>query len=145
MLLLWSRFQFPLHAPCSLDWFKVKYGFVKQRRILLVVHWFGLIECAFHMQIKTVQVSNISQAITDKDIKEFCSFSGDIQYVEMQRYTFFTYIGHSYSTFAILKISVLYFCRETENTQLAYVTFKESQGADTAVLLSVCSLLIQDC
>ncbi|XP_018501952.2 binding partner of ACD11 1, partial [Pyrus x bretschneideri] len=60
--------------------------------------------------VKSVKVSNISQAISDKDIKEFLSFSGDIQHVEMQR--------------------------ETENTQLAYVTFKEAQGADTAVLLS---------
>jgi hypothetical protein len=28
---------------------------------------------------------------------------------------------------------------ESERSQLAYVTFKDSQGADTAVLLSVCS------
>ncbi|KAL6295282.1 hypothetical protein ACE6H2_003424 [Prunus campanulata] len=60
--------------------------------------------------IRTVKVSNVSQAVSDRDIKEFFSFSGDIQYVEMQR--------------------------ETENTQLAYVTFKDSQGAETAVLLS---------
>ncbi|KAL5663236.1 hypothetical protein ACJX0J_023344, partial [Zea mays] len=40
----------------------------------------------------------------------FFSFSGDIEYVEMQS--------------------------ESEWSQLAYVTFKDSQGADTAVLLS---------
>lgn len=28
--------------------------------------------------------------------------------------------------------------RETDKTWLAYVTFKDSQGADTAALLSVC-------
>ncbi|XP_059655311.1 binding partner of ACD11 1 [Cornus florida] len=60
--------------------------------------------------IRTVKVSNISLAALESDIKEFFSFSGDIQYVEMQR--------------------------ETEDTQLAYVTFKDSQGADTAMLLS---------
>ncbi|XP_057507714.1 binding partner of ACD11 1-like isoform X1 [Actinidia eriantha] len=60
--------------------------------------------------IRTVQVSNISLAASEKDIKEFFSFSGDIQYVEMQR--------------------------ETETSQLAYVTFKDPQGADTAVLLT---------
>lgn len=60
--------------------------------------------------IRTVKVSNISLAVTERDIKEFFSFSGDIQYVEMQR--------------------------EAEKTQLAYVTFKNSQGADTAVLLT---------
>ncbi|KAL7254168.1 hypothetical protein ACSBR1_008548 [Camellia fascicularis] len=65
--------------------------------------------------VRTVKVSNISLATSEKDIKEFFSFSGDIQYVEMQR--------------------------ETETSQLAYVTFKESQGADTAMLLTVCQLI----
>ncbi|CAL5356852.1 unnamed protein product [Camellia sinensis] len=61
--------------------------------------------------VRTVKVSNISLATSEKDIKEFFSFSGDIQYVEMQR--------------------------ETETSQLAYVTFKESQGADTTMLLTL--------
>ncbi|GLU17394.1 hypothetical protein SLE2022_337610 [Rubroshorea leprosula] len=60
--------------------------------------------------VRTVKVSNISLSVSERDIKEFFSFSGDIQYVEMQR--------------------------ETENTQLAFVTFKDSQGADTASLLT---------
>ncbi|EOY01343.1 RNA-binding family protein isoform 3, partial [Theobroma cacao] len=60
--------------------------------------------------IRTVKVSNISLAASQRDIKEFFSFSGDIQYVEMRR--------------------------ETENAQVAYVTFKDSQGADTAMLLT---------
>ncbi|CAL5376858.1 unnamed protein product [Camellia sinensis] len=36
-------------------------------------------------EVGTVKVSNISLATSEKDIKEFFSFSGDIQYVEMQR------------------------------------------------------------
>ncbi|XP_059447199.1 binding partner of ACD11 1 isoform X2 [Corylus avellana] len=60
--------------------------------------------------IRTVKISNISLAASERDIREFFSFSGDIQYIEMQR--------------------------ETDTTQLSYVTFKDSQGADTAVLLS---------
>ncbi|KAI8010914.1 Serine/threonine-protein kinase EDR1 [Camellia lanceoleosa] len=36
--------------------------------------------------VRTVKVSNISLATSEKDIEEFFSFSGDIQYVEMQRY-----------------------------------------------------------
>ncbi|CAL5430502.1 unnamed protein product [Camellia sinensis] len=60
--------------------------------------------------IRTVKVSNISLAASEKDIREFFSFSGDIRYVEIQR--------------------------ETETSQLAYVTFKDSQGADTAILLA---------
>lgn len=62
--------------------------------------------------IRTVKVSNISPSASERDIKEFFCFSGDIQYVEMRR--------------------------ETGNAQVAYVTFKESQGADTAMLLTVC-------
>lgn len=61
-------------------------------------------------QIRTIKVSNISLSATAKEIQEFFSFSGNIQYVEMQR--------------------------ETETTQLAYVTFEESKGTDTAMLLT---------
>ncbi|CAM8942142.1 unnamed protein product [Rhodiola kirilowii] len=58
----------------------------------------------------TVKVRNISLAVSEKDITEFFCFSGEIVYVEMQR--------------------------ESETTQLAYVTYKDAQGAETAVLLS---------
>eukprot|EP00268_Persea_americana_P056927 TRINITY_DN6777_c0_g1_i1.p1 TRINITY_DN6777_c0_g1~~TRINITY_DN6777_c0_g1_i1.p1 ORF type:complete len:311 (+),score=84.26 TRINITY_DN6777_c0_g1_i1:208-1140(+) len=67
--------------------------------------------------IRTVKVSNISLAATDQDIKEFFSFSGEIQCVEMQS--------------------------ESERSQLAYVTFKDSKGADTAMLLSGATII--DC
>ncbi|CAI8605418.1 unnamed protein product [Vicia faba] len=60
--------------------------------------------------IRTVKVSNISLITSKQDIEEFFSFSGDIQYIEMQR--------------------------ESDRTQVAYVTFKDSQGAETAVLLT---------
>ncbi|XP_004245956.1 binding partner of ACD11 1 isoform X1 [Solanum lycopersicum] len=62
------------------------------------------------MSVKTVKVSNVSLGASERDIKEFFSFSGDIEYVEMQS--------------------------DTERSQIAYVTFNDSQGADTAVLLS---------
>ncbi|GMJ09626.1 BPA1-Like 2 [Hibiscus trionum] len=65
--------------------------------------------------MKTVKVSNISPAASERDIEEFFSFSGDVQYVEMRR--------------------------ETENAQVAYVTFKESQGADTAMLLTGATII----
>ncbi|KAF5206871.1 binding partner of ACD11 1-like [Thalictrum thalictroides] len=64
----------------------------------------------FDLKIRTVKVSNISLAATDLDIKEFFSFSGNIQHIELQS--------------------------ESEKSQFAYVTFKNSQGADTALLLS---------
>ncbi|CAM8888276.1 unnamed protein product [Rhodiola kirilowii] len=60
--------------------------------------------------LKTVKVSNVSLGASEQDIKEFFSFSGDIVYVEM----------HS----------------DTERSQIAYVTFKDVQGAETAILLS---------
>ncbi|XP_014505445.1 binding partner of ACD11 1 isoform X2 [Vigna radiata var. radiata] len=62
------------------------------------------------MSIKTIKVSNVSLGATVQDIQEFFSFSGDIEYVEMQSYD--------------------------ERTQIAFVTFKDPQGAETAVLLS---------
>lgn len=34
----------------------------------------------------------------------------------------------------------LFLCSENERSQIAYVTFKDAQGAETAVLLSVSSL-----
>ncbi|QHO04714.1 binding partner of ACD11 1 isoform X1 [Arachis ipaensis] len=60
--------------------------------------------------VRTVKVSNISLTTSTMDIGEFFSFSGEIQYIEMQR--------------------------ENDHTQVAYVTFKETQGAETAVLLT---------
>ncbi|KAA0051959.1 beta-galactosidase-like [Cucumis melo var. makuwa] len=60
--------------------------------------------------MRTVKVSNISKLTSERDIKEFFSFSSEILYVEMQR--------------------------ESENTQLVYVTYKDSQGADTVILLT---------
>ncbi|KAI4328041.1 hypothetical protein L6164_020437 [Bauhinia variegata] len=62
------------------------------------------------MLIKTVKVSNVSLGATERDLKEFFSFSGDIEYVEMQSHD--------------------------EWSQIAFVTFKDSQGPETAVLLS---------
>lgn len=62
------------------------------------------------MSIRTVKVSNVSLGASERDLKEFFSFSGDIEYVEMRS--------------------------DTERSQIAYVTFKDSQGAETAVLLS---------
>lgn len=40
---------------------------------------------SFFSQIKTVKVSNVSLGATEQDIKEFFSFSGDIEYVELRR------------------------------------------------------------
>ncbi|KAK3013007.1 hypothetical protein RJ639_008739 [Escallonia herrerae] len=69
------------------------------------------------MTVRTVKVSNVSLGASEQDIKEFFSFSGDIEYVEMQS--------------------------ENERSQNAYVTFKDSQGAETAVLLSGATIVDQ--
>ncbi|XP_024310335.1 binding partner of ACD11 1 [Brachypodium distachyon] len=63
---------------------------------------------------RTIKVTNISGSATADNIKEFFSFSGDIEYVEMRR--------------------------ESETSQVAYVTFEEFHGADTALLLSGASI-----
>ncbi|KAK8933484.1 hypothetical protein KSP39_PZI015494 [Platanthera zijinensis] len=69
------------------------------------------------MSIRTAKVSNISLSASQQDIREFFSFSGDLIYVEMQS--------------------------ESEGSQVAYVTFKDTQGADTAVLLSGATIVDQ--
>ncbi|KAJ8448415.1 hypothetical protein Cgig2_022043 [Carnegiea gigantea] len=61
-------------------------------------------------RIKTVKVSNVSLKASEQELKEFFSFSGEVVYVEMKS--------------------------EHEEANTAYVTFKDSQGADTAVLLT---------
>ncbi|PAN39858.1 hypothetical protein PAHAL_7G274900 [Panicum hallii] len=58
----------------------------------------------------TVKVSNVSLKAAQRDIKEFFSFSGDIVHVEMQS--------------------------GDELSQVAYITFKDNQGAETAMLLT---------
>ncbi|CAI0432076.1 unnamed protein product [Linum tenue] len=63
------------------------------------------------LDVKTVQINNLPSNATERNIRDFFSFSGEIIiHVELRR--------------------------ESEATQVAYVTFKESQGADTALLLS---------
>lgn len=37
------------------------------------------------LQIRTVKVSNLSLSASERDVKEFFSFSGDIEHVELRR------------------------------------------------------------
>ncbi|GLT57792.1 hypothetical protein SLA2020_307410 [Shorea laevis] len=69
------------------------------------------------MAIRTVKVSNVSLGASERDIKEFFSFSGEIEHVEMNS--------------------------DNERSQIAYVTFKDPQGAETAVLLSGATIVDQ--
>ncbi|KAL9242673.1 hypothetical protein vseg_016653 [Gypsophila vaccaria] len=62
------------------------------------------------MSVKTVKVSNVSRKASERELKEFFSFSGDIEYMETKS--------------------------EADETLTAYVTFKDPQGAETAVLLT---------
>ncbi|KAF3514448.1 hypothetical protein F2Q69_00000704 [Brassica cretica] len=67
-------------------------------------------ETAVLLSIRSVKVGNLSSGATEHDIKEFFSFSGEVESIDIQ--------GNEHS---------------------AYVTFKDPQGAETAVLLSVTS------
>lgn len=69
------------------------------------------------MSVRTVKVINVSLSASEQDIKEFFSFSGDIEYIHMQS--------------------------ENERAQNAFVTFKDPQGAETAVLLSGATIVDQ--
>ncbi|VVB14811.1 unnamed protein product [Arabis nemorensis] len=64
--------------------------------------------------MRSVKVSNLSSGATEHDIKEFFSFSGEVESIDIQ--------GNEHS---------------------AYVTFKDPQGAETAVLLSGASIADQ--
>ncbi|PWZ26004.1 Binding partner of ACD11 1 [Zea mays] len=66
------------------------------------------------LQVRTIKVTNVPLSATAENMKEFFSFSGEIEYVEMRR--------------------------DSETSQVAYVTFKEFHGADTALLLSGSSM-----
>ncbi|CAA0813109.1 RNA-binding (RRM/RBD/RNP motifs) family protein [Striga hermonthica] len=66
---------------------------------------------------RTVKVSNVSLGASEQDIQEFFSFSGIIEYVEMKS--------------------------ESERSQTAFVTFKDPQGAETAVLLTGATIVDQ--
>ncbi|WZZ30813.1 hypothetical protein YC2023_014214 [Brassica napus] len=63
-------------------------------------------------RVRSVKVGNLSSGAKEHDIKEFFSFSGEVESIDIQ-----------------------------SNEHSAYVTFKDPQGAETAVLLSVGSLL----
>ncbi|PWA91629.1 binding partner of acd11 1 [Artemisia annua] len=69
------------------------------------------------MSVRTVKVTNVSLSASEQDIREFFSFSGEIEYIDIQR--------------------------ENERAQNAFVTFKDSQGAETAVLLSGATIVDQ--
>ncbi|KAF8097905.1 hypothetical protein N665_0279s0035 [Sinapis alba] len=66
------------------------------------------------MAVRSVKVVNLSSGATEHDIKEFFSFSGEVESIDIQ--------GNKHS---------------------AYVTFKDPQGAETAVLLSGASIANQ--
>lgn len=55
-------------------------------------------------QVKTVKISNISLSASQRDIQEFFCFSGDIDYVEMQRSFFYPlFVPHVYVYLGIRK------------------------------------------
>jgi hypothetical protein len=85
--------------------------------------------------LSTVKVSNVSLKAAQRDIKEFFSFSGDIVHVEMQRLV--PYMWCLFFTLCYDMINYLVLCSFDELSQVAYITFKDKQGAETAMLLTV--------
>ncbi|CAA2968055.1 binding partner of ACD11 1-like [Olea europaea subsp. europaea] len=69
------------------------------------------------MSVKTVKVSNLSLGASEQDIKEFFSYSGEIEFIEIKS--------------------------ENERSQTAFVTFKDPEGAEMAILLSGSSIVDQ--
>ncbi|XP_022148664.1 binding partner of ACD11 1-like isoform X2 [Momordica charantia] len=67
--------------------------------------------------VRTVRVANVSLSATEKDLRDFFSFSGEIEFVEMRK--------------------------DSERSQVAFVTFKDSKGAETSILLSGATIVDQ--
>ncbi|KAL8129477.1 hypothetical protein V2J09_018632, partial [Rumex salicifolius] len=67
------------------------------------------------MQTKTIQVSNLSDLATEREIHEFFSFSGEIDHIEIRR--------------------------ESGEAKTAFVTFKETKALEIALLLSGATLV----
>lgn len=93
-----------------------------------------------------MKVSNISLQASERDIKEFFSFSGSIEYVEMRGFVALNsmyIIFHDRLCFFFIYLTIPFeIGSESERSQVAYVTFKDSQGAETAALLSVSPLIV---
>ncbi|KAK6289331.1 hypothetical protein POUND7_000872 [Theobroma cacao] len=101
LLSLWKKVAFPLNFVKEKG---KNFFFSGEERFDLFCHKRNF------MAVRSVKVSNVSLGASEQDMKEFFSFSGEIEHVEMQS--------------------------GNERSQIAYVTFKDSQGAETAVLLS---------
>lgn len=69
------------------------------------------------MATRTVRVTNVSLSATEKDLRDFFSFSGEIEFVEMRK--------------------------DNERSQVAFVTFKDPKGAETSILLSGATIVDQ--
>ncbi|KAI9093578.1 hypothetical protein K1719_027027 [Acacia pycnantha] len=69
------------------------------------------------MQTRTVQVKNVSDLATEREIHEFFSFSGEIEHIEIQS--------------------------ESGKLKTAYVTFKDPKALEIALLLSGATIVDQ--
>nr|GLL24428.1 binding partner of ACD11 1 isoform X2 [Ipomoea trifida] len=66
---------------------------------------------------RTVRVGNLSDLATDREVREFFSFSGEIEHIEIRR--------------------------EQERYRTAYVTFKDTKALEIALLLSGATIVDQ--
>ncbi|XP_028068365.1 binding partner of ACD11 1 [Camellia sinensis] len=69
------------------------------------------------MQTRTVQVGNVSDLASEREIHEFFSFSGDIEHIEIRR--------------------------DTGQSKTAFVTFKDPKALEIALLLSGATIVDQ--
>jgi hypothetical protein len=88
----------------------------------------------------TVKVHNVSLQASERDIKEFFCFSGDIIHVEMQGLVSHIPMIQLLSLdllddMCYVNLTMLY--SADERSQFAYITFKSDQEAERAMLLTV--------
>lgn len=95
-----------------------------------------------------VEVTGLSPAVNEKDLIDFFSFSGSIEYIDIVKWVLlspnlvFLFILESQDKLQLCY--VVYETRSGEQACTAYVMFRDSYSQETAVLLSVSVVLIFD-
>lgn len=89
--------------------------------------------------MRSVKVSNISSGATEQDLREFLTFPGKIEHVEMGRFVYIISMKREVPKFWIehAAYNISQFFSDKGSSKVAYVTFSTPEGAETAVLLSV--------
>lgn len=87
---LWKLRLVAVQSECRIACNYLCVNLMKGAVLVIIIFHKAVQDCnslfLIYLQVRTVKVSNVSIGATERDLKEFFSFSGDIEYVEVQRY-----------------------------------------------------------